>query len=72
MPPDVVNNLADGVAECLSDASHNGIFAAVVTNTKRRRFLKTVIQSRGISNPVLSFEEIGPDARPALVGVVKA
>lgn len=72
LPPDVFNKLADGLAKCLSAASDDGIFAAAVTNTKRRRFLKTVMQSRGISNPVLSFEEIGLDARPALVGVVKA
>jgi flagellar biosynthesis protein FlhA len=72
LPPDIFNNLADGVAESLAEANRNGIFAAVVTNTKRRRFLKTVMQSKGVSNPVLSFEEIGPDARPALVGVVKA
>ncbi len=28
--------------------------------------------AKGISNPVLSFEEIGIEARPALVGVVAA
>ena len=33
---------------------------------------RTVMRAKGISNPVLSFEEIGLDARPALVGVVAA
>lgn len=72
LPPDVFNLLADNVAAKLQDANQSGIYAAVVTNTRRRRFLKTVMRAKGIANPVLSFEEIGLDARPALVGVVAA
>ncbi|WP_243694395.1 flagellar biosynthesis protein FlhA [Shimia isoporae] len=70
LPPDVFNTLAQSVADRLNDAGNNGIFAALVTSTRRRRFLRTVLSAKGISNPVLSFEEIGLDARPALVGVV--
>lgn len=72
LPPDIFNSLADGLSDSLSRASQNGIFAAIVTNTRRRRFLRTVVRSKGISNPVLSFEEIGLDARPSLVGIVQA
>lgn len=72
LPPDLFNRLADSVSEKLQEAGQNGTFPAVVTNTRRRRFLKTVMKAKGISNPVLSFEEIGVDARPALVGVVAA
>ncbi len=72
LPPDLFNQLAEKASEKLNDASQNGIYAALVTNTRRRRFLRTVMRAKGISNPVLSFEEIGLDARPALVGVVAA
>ncbi len=72
LPPELFNILADRVTEKLNDASHNGIYPALVTNTRRRRFLRTVMQAKGISNPVLSFEEIGLDARPSLVGVIAA
>lgn len=72
LPPDLFNQLADGVSEKLHDANQNGIYPALVTSTRRRRFLHTVIRTRGISSPVLSFEEIGLDARPSLVGVVSA
>ena len=41
-------------------------------SSRRRRFLRTILRTRGIANPVLSFEEIGLDARPALVGIVAA
>ncbi|WP_298841152.1 flagellar biosynthesis protein FlhA [uncultured Roseobacter sp.] len=72
LPPDLFNQLAENVSRKLQDATENGIHAAVVTSTRRRRFLRTVMRAKGISNPVLSFEEIGLDARPSLVGVVAA
>jgi flagellar biosynthesis protein FlhA len=56
----------------LNTTTEQGVFAAVVTSTRRRRYLRTILKSRGIMNPVLSFEEIGLEARPALVGMVPA
>lgn len=72
LPPELFNQLAENMSEKLQAASQNGINAAIVTNTRRRRFLRTVMRAKGITNPVLSFEEIGLDARPSLVGVVAA
>ncbi|MCK0095770.1 flagellar biosynthesis protein FlhA [Yoonia sp. F2084L] len=72
LPPDSFNQLAEGIAEKLGQAAEAGAYAAVVTSTRRRRFLRTVMAAKGIMNPVLSFEEIGIDARPALVGLVPA
>ncbi len=72
LPPDVFNALAQSIADRMADAGNSGVFAALVTSTRRRRFLRTVLSAKGISNPVLSFEEIGLDARPSLVGVVAA
>ncbi|MGB7240844.1 MAG: flagellar biosynthesis protein FlhA [Sulfitobacter sp.] len=72
LPPDVFNKLGDAMSAKLHDASQIGINAAIVTNSRRRRFLRTVMRAKGITNPVLSFEEIGLDARPSLVGMVAA
>jgi flagellar biosynthesis protein FlhA len=72
LPPDLFNQLAENVSNKIKAANQNGIHAAIVTNTRRRRFLRTVLRAKGISNPVLSFEEIGLDAKPSLVGVVAA
>lgn len=72
LPPDVFNQLAGNVSDQMRDAGDQGIFPALVTSTRRRRFMRTVLNARGISNPVLSFEEIGLEARPSLVGVVAA
>lgn len=72
LPPDLFNRLANNISDKLLDVGDQGIFPALVANSKRRKFLRTLMRARGISNPVLSFEEIGIDARPALVGVVAA
>ena len=72
LPPEEFNRLANGLAERIARAAEAGAHAAVVTSSRRRRFLRTVMTAKGLSNPVLSFEEIGVDARPALVGVVAA
>lgn len=72
LPPEEFNKLADGIAAKLNHAAAQGTYAAVVTSIRRRRFLRTVMAAKGILNPVLSFEEIGIEARPALVGLVAA
>jgi flagellar biosynthesis protein FlhA len=72
LPPDIFNLLADRVAEKIQTANESGLFPALVTSTQRRRFLKTLVKAKGIAAPVLSFEEIGTDAKPSLVGVVAA
>lgn len=72
LPPDLFNALTSGVAEEVSKAGERGLHPAIVTSTARRRFLRTILSARNISNPVLSFEEIGLEAKPSLVGVVAA
>lgn len=72
LPPEDFNRLANGVAEKLAKASETGIYPAIATPRHRRRFLRTVLAAKGITNPVLSFEEIGIEARPSLVGLVPA
>ncbi len=70
LPPDQFGRLAAGLAEKLNRAAETGTFPALVTSTLRRRFLRTVMAARGLTAPVLSYEEIGLEARPALVGQV--
>ncbi len=72
LPPNLFNKLADGVVDSVAQSADHGVFPAVVTSTRRRRLLRSIMQARGVSNPVLSFEEIGLEARPALVGTVPA
>ena len=70
LPPEHFNRLTAGVSEKLAHAAETGIHPAIVTSGRRRRFLRTVLAARGIVSPVLSFEELGIDAKPAIVGLV--
>ncbi|MEO8240683.1 MAG: flagellar biosynthesis protein FlhA [bacterium] len=72
LPPELFSKLANALAERLNKSAEVGTFPALVTSTLRRRFLRTVMGAKGLSAPVLSYEEIGMEARPALVGVVAA
>lgn len=72
LPPEEFNRLATAISDKISMAGEAGTYPAVVTSMKRRRFLRTVMTAKGLPNPVLSFEEIGVDAKPSLVGMVPA
>jgi flagellar biosynthesis protein FlhA len=72
LPPGEFNRLANALAERLGRAAEGGVFAAVVASPVRRRFLRTVLATRQIQNPVISYAEIGPEVRPSLVGQVPA
>ena len=72
LPPDLFEKLTGALAEQINTAAEKGIAPALIASARRRRFLSTLISVKGLSTPVLSFEELGHDARPSLVGVVAA
>nr|WP_132464965.1 flagellar biosynthesis protein FlhA [Rhodovulum marinum] len=72
LPPDEFNRLAGAVSERLARAGETGVFPVIATSGRRRRFVQTALSAKGIAVPVLSFEEIGTNSRPALVGMVAA
>ncbi|MBX2855121.1 MAG: flagellar biosynthesis protein FlhA [Rhodobacteraceae bacterium] len=69
LPPTEFNRLATAVRDRLASASQDGRYPAIVTTTRRRRFVREVLSAKGISNPVLSFEEIGAHVRPTVLGM---
>ncbi len=72
LPPEDFSRLTERIAQKLNDLAQNGISPALVTSAQRRRFLRTALTAKGLAAAVLSYEEIGPDARPALVGTIAA
>lgn len=72
LPPEVFSKLANGIAERFSHLSERGKQVSLVTSAARRRFLRTVVQAKGLPLPVLSYEEIGMEPRPALLGQIAA
>ena len=72
LPPEQFGRLASQLAEKLNRGIEAGQQPAIVTSALRRRFLRTVVTAKGLAAPVLSYEEIGLEARPAMLGVVPA
>ena len=72
LPPELFGRLANALADKINRAAEAGTQAALVTSTARRRFLRTVLGAKGLPTPVLSYEEIGLEARPAMIGVIAA
>ncbi|WP_338549673.1 flagellar biosynthesis protein FlhA [Roseovarius phycicola] len=72
LPPELFNALTSAASEQVSQATERGVYPAIVTSAPRRRFLRTVLLAKSITNPVMSFEEIGVDAQPTLVGIIPA
>lgn len=72
LPPEDFNRLANAMGAQVARAAEMGMHPALVTSSLRRRFLRSVAGARGLPVPVLSYDEIGAEARPALVGVVAA
>ncbi len=68
LPPDEFNRLGRSVAGLVGAAARDGIYPAIATSARRRRFLREVLDAKGIQNPVLAFEEIGNRTRLALFG----
>ncbi len=69
LPPSEFNRLAAAIADKVAAASAKGRNPVIATTGRRRRFLRTVLSAKGVRNAVLSFEEIGANAKPALLGV---
>ena len=72
LPPEDFNRLANAMGSQVARAADAGVNAALVTSSLRRRFLRSVAGARGLPVAVLSYDEIGAEARPSLVGVVPA
>ncbi len=72
LPPEQFSRLAGGLVEKVNRMAEAGIFPAIITSTLRRRFLRTVLAAKGLSTPVLSYDELGTDARPSIVGQIPA
>jgi len=72
LPAEDFNRLGSAIADRYARAAAQNEQPALITSTRRRRFLRTVVATRDLPLPVLSFEEIGLDAKPAILGVVGA
>ncbi|MFN7054785.1 flagellar biosynthesis protein FlhA [Hyphomonas sp.] len=69
LPPEVFGELINSVQAKLNEVAQKGVVAAIATTSRRRRFLQTVLASKGIRNAVVAYEEINAKSRPYIIGV---
>jgi len=70
LPPDVFGDLTTSIQKKLNEYAQKGVTPSIATTSRRRRFIHTVLSSKGIRNSVLAYEEIGSRSKPYIVGVV--
>ena len=70
LPPELFGELTNSVQSKLNEAARKGVIASIATTSRRRRFLQTVLVSKGIRNAVLAYEEINAKTKPYIIGVV--
>lgn len=69
LPPELFGELISSIQGKLNEVAQKGIVAAVATTSRRRRFLQTVLASKGIRNAVVAYEEISSRSKPYIIGV---
>lgn len=69
LPPELFGELISSIQGKLNEVAQKGIVAAVATTSRRRRFLQTVLASKGIRNAVVAYEEISARSKPYIIGV---
>ncbi len=72
LPPDMLARLAANTAARLRAAAEDGQTPVIVTGSTRRRLVRALLTARSIGTAVLSYDELGADARPVVLGNIPA
>lgn len=70
LPPPTLQELLSNTVSAIDAAVSEGHQAVIITTSKRRKFLNTILSAKGITNPVLSYDEIDQSVTLHLVGVI--
>lgn len=70
LPPEVFHHLGQKLIDTLAKVQKQWSEFSVITTSRRRRFVQSLLTTRGIHAAVISFEELGYDPDAAIVGVI--
>ena len=70
LAPEEFNKLAQDVRVQLDNAVRQGSNAVIATPAVWRRFVRSVLKTKGVKNPVLSYAELAATERPLILGTV--
>lgn len=70
LPPEHFRSLSEKLGLKINEIAAIEPKFAVVVPARRRRFVRTVMDAKKLSTPVISYEEMGLDVNPVLMGTV--
>lgn len=70
LPPEYFRKLSDSLKKTFDDVATRETRFVLVVPARRRRFLRTIMDAKKITTAVISYEEMGLDLTPTLVGTV--
>ena len=70
LPPKEFDRFTSKAVEKINDSAKRGETPLIVTSVQRRRFLSALLRAKKINAITLSYEEIGSNLKPTLVGVI--
>jgi flagellar biosynthesis protein FlhA len=70
LPATAIGDLVQQTRQTLDRAAAGGSYPVLAVHARRRRALRQALSAHGVSNPVLSFDEIAQNAVPSILGTV--
>lgn len=71
LPPPILQELLEKTSEQINSVKSDTTQTAILTTSKRRKFVSSILSAKGIPNPVLSYEEIDQNISLNLVGIIQ-
>lgn len=68
LSPEEFNQFAHDVRAQLDTAARKGSYAVIAAPGHWRRFIRSVLKTKGVKNPVLSYAEIAANEKPLILG----
>ena len=68
LSPEEFNQFAHDVRAQLDTAARAGSYAVIAAPGHWRRFIRSVLKTKGVKNPVLSYAEIAANEKPLILG----
>lgn len=68
LSPEEFNQFAHDVRAELDTAARKGSYAVIAAPGHWRRFIRSVLKTKGVKNPVLSYAEIAANEKPLILG----
>ncbi|MDA7827266.1 flagellar biosynthesis protein FlhA [Rhodobacteraceae bacterium] len=70
LPPELFHQLGQKLSDTLGKVQNQWSQFSIITSSRRRKFVHSLLSTRGLQTPVISFEELGYEPAASIVGVI--